>query len=811
MSDTILSGDFTVYYLAENRQKRIVWTGSATGTRTVNELYSALADLLDELNQMDDGSVMSAQTPTEYTIGIIDPSDKDPWFIDRTSVEHLKGGALKTNGWARVTTTNTGIVRIPYLVGAGANFITSDIGKTVTNAGNSATGTLLDFATSGGASYAWIRPTSSASGHDWGVSGVNGAVTVTSGTGNVTQSATSVSGEMLWANIYNTGIATLASNTTLYVYQNSTKLTSYKGTFSWWPTGTFDVLIPVKDMGTLIDGGYVTVFARQADTTYAHFITALSSGGRNPIPLQTALDLNNSNIGYRTFTSTSGTGTFVVGEIIFAPAAGGLTAATKKAVLTAVSGSPGTTPTLTYYLIGDLTDFVNTDTVKGNTSSATCTSAAPSNTSIVSYTSTITHGNTTADINEDGTSEYYSIAIDLTNTYSVLQGYQWTQFLTRRGGLTTTNTNGIEGEQYIGSDYRISYTTLTGSIAEGTIVTGVTSGATGTVVSHNTTAKILVLRNSRGTFSSGEIVRRAASNEVSAAVPTQITPISGAPFGLFAGGTWFTAPGVVLVNFLTADVNKFQLIDDTGATVVAPTKVNISVDNTRVGDRVAVFRLTAAGGIINKTEYVGTTQSAGATTLVTGSSITNDTPGKSTGGIVRIIKTSTQAEYRLRYNSYAGSTFTLSSRTGLTADSGSTSTVLFDAAATFVTWGIKVGDLIRNTTESVVAYVTAVTDETHLTTTAVTDWTGDSYEINTLPVAMTSSDNIYVPIIDSYETTGSSGSPGNESTNATYISNVAVLVRARQAGQILPFETESTITSGGMTVSVIRTSDTIFT
>jgi len=809
MSDTILGGDFTVYYLAETRQKRVVWTGSATGTRTTNQLYSALADLLDELNQMDDGSAISAQTPTEYTIGIIDPSDKDPWFIDKTSVEHLYGGALKSSGWLRATGTNTGIVRITYTIGT--DFVGGDIGKTVTNATSTSTGTLLDYANYSGVKYAWIRPATSAVGNDW--SGTVGTITVTGGSAaSVTQATAAVSGEMLWANIYNTGIATLVSNTEQYVYQNGVKLTAYKGTFSWWPSGTLDVLIPVTEMGTSVDGGFVTVFARQADQSYAHFTSGLSAGGRNPIPLQTGSDLNNSLQGYRTFTSTAGTGTFVVGEIIYTPAAGALAAATAKAILTAVTGSPGTTPTLTYYLIGDLTDFINTNTIKGNTSLATCTSAAPSNTGIVSYTSTITHAaDVTQDVTENGTVEPYSIAIDLVSTYSVLQGYQWSQFLTRRGGTTTTATDGIEGERYIGSDYRMTYTALTGSIAEGTVVTGVTSGATGTVVAHHTGLKILVLRNSRGTFSSGEIVRRIASNEVSAVVPTSITPISAAPFGAFAGGTWFAAPGVVLKNYLTGDVNKFQLTDDTGTTVVAPTKVTVQVSNTRAADRVAVFRLTVAGGIINKSEYAGTAQSAGATSLIAGSSITNDTPGKTAGGIVRIVDTSASTEYRLRYNSYATATFTLASRTALTADAGSTSTILFDAAATFVTWGIKVGDLIRNTTEAVIAYVTVVTDETHLTTTPIVDWTGDAYEINTLPVATTTGDFIYVPIIDSYETTGTGGSPGDESVSVTYLANVPVVVRARKAGTILPFETESTITTAGMNVSVIRTADPIFT
>src|SRR3989338_4251098 len=119
MSDQITTtgagnnGTFNVYYSAENRQKRIEWV---SGSCTVNKLYSALQNLFDELGQMDDGVPMSAQTPTEYTIGIIDAGDKDPWFIDRTTVEKLTGGALKTASWDRDLTGdgtgNVGIVRV---------------------------------------------------------------------------------------------------------------------------------------------------------------------------------------------------------------------------------------------------------------------------------------------------------------------------------------------------------------------------------------------------------------------------------------------------------------------------------------------------------------------------------------------------------------------------------------------------------------------------------------------------------------------------------------------------------------------------
>ena len=104
MSDQITTtgaGDnatFNVYYEAENRQKRVEWV---SGSCTVNKLYSALQNLFDELTQMDDGVPMSAQTPTEYTIGIIDAGDDDPWFIDRTTVEKLIGGAITTASWTR--------------------------------------------------------------------------------------------------------------------------------------------------------------------------------------------------------------------------------------------------------------------------------------------------------------------------------------------------------------------------------------------------------------------------------------------------------------------------------------------------------------------------------------------------------------------------------------------------------------------------------------------------------------------------------------------------------------------------------------
>jgi hypothetical protein len=813
MSDTILAGDFTVYYLAENRQKRVVWTGSATGTRTVNQLYSALADLLDDLNQMDDGSVMSAQTPTAYTIGNIDPSDKDPWFIDRTSVEHLTGGALTTAGWTRATTTAAGIVRVPYTIGT--DFIAGDIGKTVTNATSTATGTLLDFNTTGTIKYMWIRPATFAASNDW--SGAVGTVTVTAGSAaSVTQSGAAVSGDGLWSNIFSLG--TIVANTHLYIYQNGTHVNAYKGSNDWWPDGQFDILLNVKEVGNLIDGGFATVEAREYDNTYSDYTADLHSGGRNPIPLAAGSDLNNTT-GYREFTGSAGTGTFVVGDVLSA------VAGTKKAVVTKVAGT-GAAPILDYYLIGTLLDFANTDaitTIGG--SGATCTAAAPINVGPAAGTvlPTITYGaNNTFDIPQSGVNQGYSIVIDLLGTgtqQSVAQGYEWTKYLSRRGNQTQTNLPTINGEAYIGSDYRINYATITGTINVGDVVTQLTSGASGTVVANNTTpasgSKYLILRNSRGTFDNTNSVQKDGANHVDTPTSTAITPIHAAPFGTFAGGTWFCAPGVVLKNVQASDTNKYQLVDDQGTVRKAPTSVTVAVSNTRLADGVSVFKLTVAGGTINKAQYAATVQAIGATTIVVGSAITQDTPGKTAGGIIRLVQGNT--EFRTRYNSWSVSTFTLASYTGRAATAGTTTTSIFDSTATFQTQGILVGDVVRNLTRAVVGYVTQVVSQTQINVTTMAGFVStDSYEINTLPVATTAADNYYIPVVDVVETAGTDVSPGSQSRSVVYLADVPVVIRARHnltgdQYNILPFETTGTITVSGLSVSTIRTKDTIST
>ncbi|MBI3290045.1 hypothetical protein HYZ78_01480 [Candidatus Microgenomates bacterium] len=822
MADTVLSGRWKIYYSAENRQKRIERDTSVTPTTidTVNTLYSALQDLFDELNQMDDGVPMSAQTPTEYTIGIIDAGSKDPWFIDRTSVEYLKGGALKTASWDRVTGTNVGIVTITYTIGAGTDFVAADIGKTVTNATGGDSGTLLDFNTNISPKVAWIRPASNAAANDW--DSTSGTVAATGGTGSVTQATAAVSGgESLWANIYTIG--TLETNTHNYIYQNNASLLAYKGTSDWWGDEHIDILVNVKELGTETDEGYIKVYARQYSKTYSYYTVDLTAGGRNPIPLQTGKDLDNQT-GYRTFTGSSGVSDFDVGNFIYVGAT--WATATKRGTITAVSGTVAA-PVITYYILGDpMTDFANLDAVKEYTGTAdgdgTCTAGTPANAGPANLGTppTATFGGRatggTDDINEDGTAENYSIAMDC-NQNSLANVYEWTKYVTRRGGTADIDSGSqtIVGESYIGSDTRIIYNTLTGSIADGAVVTQVTSGFKGTVVNHNSNSsdKILILRDSRGTFNQTNNIEVNGSNfvTITGATPVAaITPISAAPFGTFAGGKFFCAPGVVLTDYLTTDLNNFQLVDDNNTVRVAPTKVNINVGNTLASDRIAVFRLTGAGGDIDKARYSGTVQAAEATTVIidTGGGITSDEPGKTTGGVLRLVDISANTEYRLRFDSWTSSTFTLSSAT-LTPEAGTNTTTIVDTGA-FTTALCKVGDLIYNVTRTATSYVTSRDNDNQVTISPAiaSQVSTDTIKKNVLPIATATDDTVYVPFIDLYVTTA-----GTQTVQIVRLADVEVRVRARrsEATAILPFEQDSTVTSSGMTVSVIRTADTIKT
>ena len=732
MSSTILT-NWTVYYSGDTGgDQQIKWTGT-TGTNTLRELYSELQDLFDNSAQMDDGTVMSSQTPTAYTIGLLDAGETDPWFIDPESIKHLTGGSLQTTSWKRVTGSNIGIVKIGR---SGSNIVAGDIGHTITNSTGGDSGTLLYVETN----YLWIRPASSAATNDW--DSTSGNIVCNGHTDTQTSAATT--GEMIWSNIYTLG--PLQENTTIYVSQNNSVIsnTESSGSGRWWGDGHLDILVLTTNQGNLIDRGLLSVYARQYSKKYSYYIVDASAGGRTPVPLSTSKDLNNTT-GYRTFTGSSGSGTFNAGNGIYVGST--WATATKRGVLTAVGGTTSA-PTLTYYLIGDLTDFASSDAVKEyvfSTSAdgdATCTAATPSDTGPASQSLSITFGlDETLDINDDSTNEDYSIVIDLAGTISLADMNERLKYITRRG--ETSTLNGVEGQQYLGIDYRVDYNSLTGSIAEGSTVTQVLADATtatAEVVAHNTTEKYMMLRDTRGTLETGtgaNNLQKDGSNYVTmtgSASTTVITPTLEHPFGSFAGGKFFGAQGVGLKNVPASDAQNYELIDNSGTRIIPPSTIALTVNSVASGDRVAMFRATGDNYTVDTNMYTGaaTGNNSGDPDFVIQETIPNDTPDS---GSFRI-KTSS-GEDRYLYSSWTGSTFTLDSTahpTGLTSTYGA--------------------------------------------------------------------DPVYVPYLDE-EATGTS-----VSTSVTYVTNRYVVTRVRKKG-IIPFKIKGQITSNGLTVTAIRTSDDI--
>lgn len=111
MSNTILSGDLTVYWKDENRRKQIKWTGGTgkTDVQKMIDVYDACEDLLTQPEHQTKGLIFSAETPGEYTIGLsTDTGQLDPWFIDMKSMEHFIGDFANFTGCALKTTVGQG-------------------------------------------------------------------------------------------------------------------------------------------------------------------------------------------------------------------------------------------------------------------------------------------------------------------------------------------------------------------------------------------------------------------------------------------------------------------------------------------------------------------------------------------------------------------------------------------------------------------------------------------------------------------------------------------------------------------------------
>tara|TARA_Y100000004_G_scaffold192894_1_gene254256 strand:- start:2389 stop:4971 length:2583 start_codon:yes stop_codon:yes gene_type:complete len=858
-SISILSGDWEILFDDEKNQnggsnavagmRTVRHTGASTTVYTTNQLYSAVADASDDFIAMGFKNPMLPTTPNAYTM-------ENQYFIPRSSTQYLKEGAITADWSLTGSNAGDGVLKVAY--SGGTNFVSGDIGRQVTQGTTNHTGTLLDFdIDQDGTTVAWIRPDDPSSDTFSGTDAIS--VTSDGGTGASTSSTTGVSGEHIFAAIQ--AIGSVPTATEVYLIQDRQKVQSWDGTFQWWSTdataslGIISILMHIKDSGTLISDGDVEVFARRYTSLYDNFRLNVSTGGFSALPLASSPDINNTT-GYRTFTGSSGVSDFDVGNAIYVGAT--YATATKKGVITAVGGTT-VAPEITYYLIGDLTDFTNTDSVKeydfdtAADGDGTCTAGTPAaasggptdSSAGEGGTVTVSLGHVDVDHTGAGGTEPYSLQIDCQGDVPIAKVYERIKYITRRGAtaadLFGSGTN-VPGETYRGLDGFIEYTTSSGSMTDGDdlVTDPVGDGWSARLIaqSASTTPKYITTTDSQtslDSISNGDVIDDESGDSITAlstgggatyGILTFTSP-KQSPFGTFTGTQIFGARGVNFTNFAAADVRNYILTDDNGTLRNPPNTVSFTVSNTVASDRVLVARDTGTSGVIDKDQFGGmTTTSAGDTSITVGGTVDAEVPQ---AGYLRVVDTSpalsrlgntdTQQEHKYEYSSRttgSGGVFTLTAVTNATGTAtGGSTTTLVDSGASWSTGAtpVKVGMLVRNTTDGGIFEVTEVTSDTTLTLvqvygTAGGDFTSsDGYAINQAITAYTTDDNLYDLILDKEATTTSASNSFTKTLSADF----GVVVNVRQGKTILPFTLNQTQGDSSTTVTVVRQPDNIAT
>jgi len=870
-SISILGGDFEILFDDENNQNG--GTNAVAGMRTVrrasgasetvyttNQLYSAVADAADEFVAMGFRNPMLPVTPNAYTM-------ENQYFIPRSSTQYLKEGAI-TADWALTgTVEGDGVVKVNYV--DNISFVSGDIGRQVTQAGTGHTGTLLDFdIDQDGSLAAWIRPDDPATDTFSGTGVIS--VTADGGTGASTSSTAGVNGEHIFSAIQ--AIGSVPTATEVYLIQDRQKVSSWDDSFQWWATdtaaslGIISILIQVKDSGTLIADGDVEVFARRYTALYDNFRLNVAGGGFSALPLASAPDINNTT-GYRTFTgdTLTGSGTFTVGNGIYDASAGSFANATKKGVITAVSGTT-TEPVIEYYLVGDLTDFVVSDTIQeydydaasdGDASIAGSGILAPSNTSGgpadsssgEGGTVTITLDHTDVDHDGNGTPEPYSISVDCQSNVPIAKVYERIKYVTRRGQDNTfwVTTCSMPGETYRGLDTFVEFDgAVGGAMTDGEDVTG-QNGYTARLAGYSTSAAwaspadYITLSDSQtsldsvinddtisGVTSSATVEARTVAGGGTYGIITFTSP-KASPFGTFTGSQIFGARGVAFINPDSADVQAYILTDDIGTLNTPPNTVSFTVSNTAALDRILVARDTGTSGIIDKDQFGGmTAASQGDATLTVATTPLNEQVPPvgyirvvdTTPALSRLGNTDTQQEHKYEYSSVNLSTgvFTLAAMDDDGDVTTASTTQLIDTSADFTSPAVQVGMLVRNTTAGKESHVWEVTNVVSATTLDVSpiygpgdatqDWDlNDTFQINQAITAYTTSDDVYDLILD----VEAGGTSVSNTFTKTLSSNFGVVVNVRQGKVILPFTLNQTQGDGSTTVTVVRQPDNIAT
>lgn len=438
----------------------------------------------------------------------------------------------------------------------------------------------------------------------------------------------------LYSNLYTIG--SQFRNSMIYIVQSDAEVTP------WWLPGNIDIVIKVKSGGILIDSGLVNVFSRDSDGLYDYNQGDLSAGGRSPVGINTFEDLNYKTTG-DLYLDVDTVANFDVGNFAY-----GVTS-TASGRIQYID-----TPNTRLYLCQVEGTFQISENIVER---ATRTG--------VNLDGTATNHATTAEISvikgysdikavfvqrgfSGGTSSGAFIVGEVVNQLS--SGWAGKFVAEVSNVLYMENTSGTPDAigQLVGVTSGITYTP-TATSAQTSVnkdlnngagikpYNAVVDGAGRTVLQIYQYLKYIANHNSSATINGDAGEEYRSANEASYVDSKQ------APFGTFAGGTFFGARGIWLEDYATA---SFQLTDANGDQQLPPNYQKATVSHASlIGCQILIAERLGANLIKNQYTILSTTTS---TITCTASINANKCPQS---GSLRV------GDWKATYTGFSGAVF----------------------------------------------------------------------------------------------------------------------------------------------------------
>jgi hypothetical protein len=785
-------------FLIDYNNKR-VYHDAGTTVYSVNALYSYLMDTFDEQGQLDDSVPMSAQTPTAYTM-------INGWHIDDESVKYLYGGAIETSGYKQGVAPDspTGIRVLTFAAGGYVSCVPGDRGLPVVGAVTTDSGKLLAYNNT--TRKWWVRSDATDDNFDQVE-----AITITGGTGGGTTAGASGTGEELYSNLYTLGTISSTPYPQIYIFQSGAKIAEWS-TLTNWDRGHIDILVKVKEVGVLISLGVVNVFARQETTLFDNFEIDLSAGGRNAVPLSTANDLNNGTGEYYLFYDAEVAAFSTMHQIV----TGGTSGA--KAELIAATDW-GTEGVLT--LVDVQGTFTNNEGITGSVDGNAVVNGTLGDTYLLydaeggdfTVGQVLTGGTSGAKRNivglqDDGVTGKLNLKVRGSPTTADYLAYANNEAITDpvtgaalANGNSTTIISGWSNIVVAFVNGTVTHGAITGTFTDNEIVTwdgGTKSGVfiketSGTMTLGNCSSTLINTKTILGSVSGATTV--ASADLVSAHTTPKAFPRDPVThdYDVVVDCDGRTVSQVYeYLKFVARSGSAYNMYTVVGGVITVLTGNCYQIAYTGYTPIKAAPFGSFAGGIFFGAQGIWLedmdVDDAMSYQLIDSSGTTRDPPTVSTITISSVVAGDRVGVYRTLVGVIDKATYT-SHATNNTLGSGT-----FEVQANIDSDTPDTGFLRTVDTST-------ATEQRY----EYSSWTGKIFTlVGTLDRTYDGTDKAYVPFIDEEAISTS------VSVIVVYASDRDVLIRVRKKG-IIPFETTGQVVTTGLSVSAIRTTDTIVT